>query len=171
MLDLELPSWSALVIAAAFWLLQRAVRNWVRLWALLTFPATVLHEFAHALLGYLLAARPRSLNLWPKRVSASSWRLGYVGFTNLRWWNGGAVAMAPLLWLLVIVTLLRYAPEVPGHLPLKLLILLGVGLVWLWIAVAPGRTDWTLAREYWPSAIVFMVLLGAALFVLTRVLR
>ena len=166
MLETELPSWTAIVVAALFWAFQHVVRRYVRLWALVTLPATILHEAAHALVGLVTGARPSSFNLWPQRVSATSWRLGYVGFLNLRWWNGGAVALAPLVWLLVIIavsgalrrTMMHDHAALPPTLPVAAIAMLGVGVVWLWIAVAPGRTDWTLALRYWPSAMVFLVL-------------
>jgi hypothetical protein len=166
MLDIELPNWTVVVFAAMFWLIQHRLRRFVRLWAFVTLPATLLHELAHALIGFVTSAKPSSINLWPTRVGATTWRLGYVGFLNLRWWNGGAVAMAPLAWLLVIAGLVRYVPEVPPTLALQVSASLGVGLVWLWIAVAPGRSDWTLARQYWPSAMVFLTILGYGLYFL-----
>jgi hypothetical protein len=163
--NLELPTWTVAIVAAAFWLAQYRLRRFVRLWALITLPATLLHEAAHAIVGLFTGAQPSSLNLWPKRVSATTWRLGYVGFLNLRWWNGGAVALAPLAWLLVILAFARLLTDalqrdfsmLPPTLPVAQVIALGVGAVWLWIAVAPGRTDWTLALRNWPSALVFLV--------------
>jgi hypothetical protein len=144
--------------------MQRLVRRQVRLWAFLTLPATLLHEISHAAVGLVLSARPSSFNLWPQRVGATAWRLGYVGFTNLRWWNGGAVAMAPLAWLLVMAGLIPHIPALPARLTLPWSVALGVGAVWLWIAIAPGRTDWTLARQYWFSALGFLALWALALY-------
>lgn len=167
-MDADVPRWTIAAFAAAFWLLQRVLRRSVRLWALLTLPATVLHESAHALVGLLSAARPSSWSLWPRRVGATSWRLGYVGFTNLRWWNGGAVALAPLGWALALVALYRYAPiatMVPTALPLGASLFCGAGLVWVGIAVAPGRSDWLLAGRHWPSALAFLAA-WAAIFVI-----
>ena len=165
-LDTELPRWTIAVFAAVFWLMQRGLRRSVRLWALVTLPATMLHELAHALVGLMLSARPASWSLWPRRVGTTAWRLGYVGFTNLRWWNGGAVALAPLAWALVIAAIARQAPEVPMRLPLAWSAGLGVALVWLWIAVAPGRSDWTLARQYWLSALCFLGAWAGAFYLL-----
>jgi hypothetical protein len=162
-LESEIPSWSIGLFAVAFWLLQHYAKPMVRLWALITLPATFLHELAHGLVGLLLAAQPSSFNLWPRRVSASSWRLGYVGFNRLRWWNGGAVALAPLVWLIVLFSLTRVLPVVPEVLSPATSIVLGIGLIWLWIAVAPSRSDWRLAFGYWPSALVFLALWGFTL--------
>lgn len=161
--DLELPRWTILPFAGAFWLLQYRLRGHIRLWALLTFPATLLHELSHALVGLVTFARPASFSLWPKRVGFSSWRLGYVGFLNLRWWNSGAVAMAPLAWLVVLAALARSVPQVPPRVTLQSSVLIGATLVWIWIAVAPGKTDWKLARENWLSALVFLLVCAAAI--------
>lgn len=79
--------------------------------------------------------------------------------------------MAPLTWLLVLAGLIGHIPDVPRILALSSSVTLGVGAVWLWIAVAPGRTDWTLARQYWPSALVFLALWAATLYRLVSGLR
>ncbi len=166
LLNAPVPSWSIAVFTGVAWLIQRAAKRFVRLWAALTLPATVLHEFAHWLVGYCLAAQPVNFSLWPKRVSATSWRLGAVGFTRLRWWNGGAVALAPLLWVLVLTAIFKKAPQLPQLLNLKIACLAGFGIVWLWIAVAPSRSDWALAVENWFSALLFLGLwvFGLSLF-------
>lgn len=162
------PIWAVLPTAAALWLLQHALKRWVPLWAVITLPATALHEMAHAVVGLLSGARPSSMTLWPQRVSASSWRLGGVGFLNLRWWNGGAVALAPLLWLLVISVLVRLVaagqPLLPDEMTPAGVLLTAAGVVWLWIAVAPSRSDWQLALRHWPSAIAFLGLWAALMY-------
>jgi hypothetical protein len=160
----EIPNWTIAIFAVLFWLIQYWLRHYVRLWALITLPATMLHEFAHATVGLATFAAPSSFNLLPKRVSATAWRLGYVGFTNLRWWNGGPIALAPLMWIIVLVILARYVPSLPTVLSLQTSLLMGIGLVWLWIAVAPSSSDWTLAGQYWPSAIVYLIALSSVLY-------
>jgi hypothetical protein len=166
-LTTEIPSWTIALFAIAFWSVQYGMKRFVRLWALITLPATALHELAHALVGLSLAAQPSSFNLWPKRVGATAWRLGYVAFNRLRWWNGGAVALAPLIWLLVMVFLVRFVPSLPSMITLQNALLLGVGSIWLWIAVAPSRSDWRLALEYWFSALVFLSIWGTAIYALS----
>lgn len=64
--------------------------------ALVSLPGTWLHEVSHWLVGLLLAARPVSFSLWPKK-DGNSWVLGSVGFTGLNIWNSAPVALAPLL--------------------------------------------------------------------------
>jgi hypothetical protein len=163
-LNLQTPGWSVAISFALIWLAFHWLQRAVRLWALLTFPATLLHEFAHGIVGLLLGARSSSFNLWPKKVSKSSWRLGYVGFTRLRWWNGGAIALAPLVWLVLLTTLARHAPNIPSTVTLQVNLMLATTLVWLVVAVAPSRTDWRLALQYWPSATAFMITWLAAIY-------
>jgi hypothetical protein len=152
----QVPIWTLIVFAALGGLLLHAIKRFVRFWALLTLPATILHEFAHWLIGFILGAQPVNFNFWPKRVSASSWRLGYVGFAHLRWWNGGAVALAPLCWVLLLLAIFRNVNQLPKQTSIQISALAGFALVWIWIAVAPSKSDWQLAREYWASGFVFL---------------
>jgi hypothetical protein len=157
------PIWTAAIFFIAFWLLLRSLNRFVRLWALLNLPATFLHELAHAFVGLISGARPTRLSLWPKKVSSTSWRLGAVGFTRLRWWNGGAVTLAPLLWLLLLSLLVKDLPSLDASLSLQASIVVGVSAVWLCHAVLPSRTDWSQALEYWPSAVLFLAAWGYVL--------
>jgi hypothetical protein len=158
------PLWVLYILAALFWLFQNALRRHVRLWALITLPATLLHELAHAGVGVILRAKPSSFNLWPKRVSSSSWRLGFVGFTNLRWWNGGAVALAPLLWALGLATVYSRLGSFHASVELGSALWLSVLIVWGLIALAPSRSDWRLALTYWPSSVVFLSIWSGCLY-------
>jgi hypothetical protein len=167
-LALQVPSWFLIILIPLAWLIQHSIKRFVRTWALLTLPATVLHEFAHWLVGYVLVAQPVNFNIWPKRISNTAWRLGYVGFARLRWWNGGAVALAPLCWTLLITVLLRQVNQVPKQLTVQLSVLASFAVVWLWIAVAPSKSDWQLAGEYWASALLFLGCWVAALIGIIR---
>jgi hypothetical protein len=160
----KVPIWTSAIFFIAFWLLLRFANRYIRLWALLNLPATFLHELAHAIVGMALGAQPTVMRLWPKKVGATSWRLGSVGFTNLRWWNGGAVTLAPLLWLILIAVLIRHLPSFGNSLSLQASIAVGIAAVWLWNAVAPSRTDWSQALQYWPSAIAFLAAWGYCLY-------
>lgn len=159
----QVPIWTTAIFFVAFWLLLHSVNRFVRLWAFLNLPATLLHELAHAIVGMALGAQPSSLCLWPQKVGATSWRLGSVGFTRLRWWNGGAVTLAPLLWLLVLGLFIRDLPSVETSLSLQKTMVIGISAVWLCHAVLPSRTDWSQAFNYWPSAMLFLAAWGSAL--------
>jgi hypothetical protein len=164
MISMSVPFWVLYILAALFWVVQNALRRHIRLWALITLPATLLHELAHAAVGVILRAKPSSFNLWPKQVSSSSWRLGYVGFTNLRWWNGGAVALAPLLWALGLATAYSSLTSFPASVEFGSALWLSVLIVWGLIALAPSRSDWRLALTYWPSSIAFLLIWSACLY-------
>jgi Peptidase M50B-like len=154
--ETQVPIWTSAIFFIAFWLWLRALNRFVRLWAFLNLPATFLHELAHAFVGILSGARPTRMSLWPKRVGSTSWRLGSVGFTRLRWWNGGAVTLAPLLWLILLSLFVRDLPSLGASLSLQASIVIGISSVWLCHAVMPSRTDWHQALEYWPSALLFL---------------
>jgi hypothetical protein len=164
MISTIVPVWLVGILVAVFWFIQNGLRRHVRLWALVTLPATLFHEVAHGAVGVFLQAKPSSFNLWPKRVSASSWRLGYVGFTNLRWWNGGAVALAPLLWALGFAIAFDRLGAFPVTIELSSALWLSVLIVWGLIALAPSSSDWRMALSYWPSSIVFLLLWSGCLY-------
>lgn len=67
------------------------------IFALVAWPGTVAHELAHALVGFILGAKPREFSLFPKSLGNGQWQLGAVGFVGLRWWNTPWTAMAPML--------------------------------------------------------------------------
>jgi hypothetical protein len=164
MISTIVPVWLVAILVAVFWFIQNALRRHIWLWALITLPATLFHEVAHGFVGVFLQAKPSSFNLWPKRVSASSWRLGYVGFANLRWWNGGAVALAPLLWASGFAIAYDRLGSFPATVELGSAVWISVLIVWGLIALAPSRSDWRLAVTYWPSSIVFLLIWSGCLY-------
>jgi len=66
--------------------------------ALLAFPGTAAHEFAHFIVGLILWAKPQHFTVWPRR-SGNSWIFGSVSFRGINLLNAAFVAMAPLLLL------------------------------------------------------------------------
>jgi hypothetical protein len=79
---------------------SRRVPQLYPLYPLFWLPGTVAHELAHLLMGFVFMARPVSFSVIPSRTGdGSGWKLGEVGFTNLRWWNQLPVGLAPLLLL------------------------------------------------------------------------
>ncbi|GBG14360.1 major facilitator transporter [Novimethylophilus kurashikiensis] len=65
--------------------------------ALVSWVGTVTHEASHGIVGLVLGAKPCELSLFPKQNADGSWTLGYVAFSNMRWWNAPFTAMAPML--------------------------------------------------------------------------
>jgi hypothetical protein len=159
-MSIRFPLWTALVFAGMFWLIQFMLRRHIRTWALLCFPATVLHEFAHGLVGFILGAQPATFNLWPKRVSTTAWRLGYVSFTRLTRLRAGAVALAPLLWVWPLLYLPHGSIALPRSVSLEYSALIGAAIVWIGLAVAPSKSDWQLAAKNPLSALLFCALWG-----------
>lgn len=65
--------------------------------AIFVLPGTFIHELLHFMVGLILNARPVSFSVWPRKSGPAAWTMGSVGFTNVRWYNGAAVGLAPLL--------------------------------------------------------------------------
>jgi Peptidase M50B-like len=168
LLVLQVPVWVIGIFVLGFWLVLHSLSRFIRLWSFLTLPATFLHELAHGLVGLLLGAQPTSFSLWPKKVSATSWRLGSVGFSKLCWWNGGAVTLAPLLWFIVLAILLQDIASIAQSFSIQASAIIAVLLVWLSLAILPSSSDWRQALTYWPSAIIFLAIWGYALYWLLR---
>ena len=69
------------------------------------FPAVLLHELCHLLVGLVLNAKPVSFDILPKKVDKEV-VFGSVSFKNLRWYNVFFTSFAPLL-IVPIVFLLK----------------------------------------------------------------
>jgi hypothetical protein len=164
MLNYVVPFWVVGVLACLLWLVQWRLKRHIRIRALLCLPATVLHELAHGLVGLVLGAAPSTVNLWPKRVSQTAWRLGYVGFRRLNFWNAGAIALAPLLWLVALISLAHLWQPLMRPLAVKNSLLLAASLVWIALAVTPSKSDWVLAVKNPLSAGLFLLLWAAGLY-------
>ena len=70
-------------------------------------PATVAHELAHLVFGWLTNGQPSSLRLLPRR-SARGYVLGSVTCNNVRWYNGLLIGLAPLALLPFAALLFRW---------------------------------------------------------------
>jgi len=92
-------------------LLKRASLG-IGVYALIAWPGTLCHELAHAIVGFLLHAKPCNMRLFPKNLGMGYWQLGSVSFRNVRWWNAPWTAMAPLLLapLAVLIALWGVVP-------------------------------------------------------------
>lgn len=88
--------WGHAVGVALLALAIHECRRWPRAFALAIWPGTLAHELAHFFTGWLLAARPVALSVWPRALPDGSWLYGRVLFANLRWWNKVPVGLAPL---------------------------------------------------------------------------
>ena len=105
---------SVTVTVVWYFIMQSARASMWRL-ALLSLPGTVAHELSHLVVGFVLMAEPAGFSVWPKR-SRQGWTLGSVTFRRINLFNGGAVALAPLLYLpLAWYGLIRWAAPLWVH--------------------------------------------------------
>ena len=115
---------------------------------------TTVHELLHFVVGFLMNAKPVDISLWPKKTE-SGYRLGYVGFANIRWYNAVFVAMAPLLGLLAILLFVDYrlAQQLPYQFKTSdLFAWLCMGQVML--SSWPSPQDFKVALASWPIFVV-----------------
>jgi hypothetical protein len=59
-------------------------------------PGTILHELTHFVTAWLSNAKPTGFSIFPHKLADGSWQLGSVTCTNIRWYNGAIVGLAPL---------------------------------------------------------------------------
>lgn len=115
-----------------------ATKRFLPIYILLAWPATIVHELSHFIVGVLLQARPVGFSVIPKR-SATGWTLGEVRFSDLGPFNTIPVAMAPLLIMLPVAVWMSTAlpcPFLPGH---------ALGVAELLLGCWPSPQDWRLA--------------------------
>ncbi len=74
------------------------LRRHAGLFALAAFPGTFFHELSHFAIGMLFRGHPAGLRILPKRTGGRI-SLGSVECTNIRWYNGMFIGLAPLLLL------------------------------------------------------------------------
>ena len=96
-IGLSFCGYLAVVIATAA--LLHYLRRLPRFFSLVSLPGTVGHELLHFLVGTLALAKPVKVSLIPKFHRDGSATLGFVMFSNIRWYNALWVGFAPLLAL------------------------------------------------------------------------
>ena len=138
----------SMALAFLFWML--AGRH--PAFFLLTAPGTLCHELAHFGVGLLTNAEPTNISLFPRR-KGKVWELGSVTFANLRWYNAAPAALAPLLILLLPLTVAAWRTGPGWHFaPLDLVI--AVLLAPQFLSFLPSPVDWRLAARSWPWIVV-----------------
>jgi hypothetical protein len=99
---------------AGLMVLLRLSRQFGAVFLLVTFPITLAHELTHLVLGYLTGGQPSGFRIFPRR-SARGYILGSVTCSNVRWYNGLFIGLAPLLLLplafAVLVWRVRLQPQ------------------------------------------------------------
>lgn len=70
------------------------------------------HELAHAMVGFILRAKPDKFVIIPSSITNSNGKkmyvLGHVDCTNLRWYNAFPVSLAPIILLCVAYGIEKY---------------------------------------------------------------
>ena len=70
------------------------------------------HELAHAIVGFVLGAKPNKFVVIPSSINNGDGRkvyvLGHIECLNLRWYNAFPVALAPVLLLFVAYGIEKY---------------------------------------------------------------
>lgn len=136
--------WWWMLIAVLF--LYHYSRSWgIWLFALFSLPGTIAHELTHWLIAFLLGGRPSFPSVWPKRTLVNNqeyWRLGEVR-SQLSWWRGPFVGLAPLLLIPVGIMLLQFGLDTQGW---GFWLLGWIGSLCL-ISSLPSRQDWILAFQ------------------------
>ena len=84
-----------------------ALRRLMPVFFLAVFPATVAHELTHLGVALLLNGKPAGFRIIPRR-SNNGYVLGAMCCANVRWYNGLFIGLAPLVLLVVAMTLLAW---------------------------------------------------------------
>jgi hypothetical protein len=134
------------------------------LFFIFTLAGTICHELAHLLAGLLVGARPVSMSIMPKRLQLpgqrTQWRLGFVSFTRLRWYNAAPAALAPFVIVLIPLTVAWWRTRGQWHFGGTDLIL-AVLLAPQWLSFWPSATDWRLAARSWPLLVIAILAASA----------
>jgi hypothetical protein len=113
-LSLEWTFFAYLTVVVATAGLLHYARRSPRFFSLVSLPGTLGHESLHWLIGTLALARPMKVSLIPKFHRDGSATLGFVAFSNIRWYNALWVGFAPLLALPVALWLVYHRS---AHIP------------------------------------------------------
>jgi hypothetical protein len=145
-------------------LAMHVARRWAPLYALLVWPGTLLHECAHALVGWLALAQPAGLRLLPQRIAGSRrWSLGATGFRHVTWYNAVPVALAPLLLAPAALLLGAWSLGEPVRAWTHWAGLYAATA--LAVSCLPSRGDWTLAASRPFGLLAWIVLAAVAVLV------
>jgi hypothetical protein len=132
------------------------LKGWPYFRFILLLPGTALHELLHWVVALLTNGRPIHASLWPKRKDADSWTLGEVNITNLTWYNGLWISLAPILGIGMLLALTpngqqwRYSERDLFQWLLSAPV---------WIMCWPSRVDWGVAFKSLKGVWIPIVLL------------
>lgn len=154
-------SWYLAAVAAVMLLLV-ASRRIGALFLVSSFPVTIAHELTHLLTGLVTNGRPSQLRLLPRR-SANGYVLGSVTCSNVRWYNGLVIGLAPLLLLPLAAALLLWRTRTGAGVALT-------ELPWVYLIACltyASLPSWQDLRVAATSSWLVMALAGVVVFVAT----
>lgn len=119
---------------------------------LFTVAGTVCHELAHYMMGLLSGASPGAVTIIPRR-KGKHWELGSVTLNRVRWYNAAPAALAPLLIILIPVTVAWWRTR-PGWSFQPVDIAIAFALAPQFLSFWPSRIDWKIALRSWPLLVI-----------------
>lgn len=141
-----------LLPSAVLAIIIRALARAHPLFFLFTVLGTISHELAHFVAGLITGARPASFTVIPRRVGRH-WELGSVMLTNVRWYNAGPSALAPLLVILLPIAFASWRTA-PGWTFQPLDGAIAFALAPQFLSFWPSGGDWKLAVRSWPYLLI-----------------
>jgi len=124
-------------------------------YALLTLPATIMHELSHLTLSVITLGKPVKINLIPKKTK-NGIIYGYVESSNINIWNAALIGLAPLILLILgVIFLFKYL------IPEKniFFIILDFYIVLMFIEGGiPSKEDLKIAIKSWPLLFIGIIL-------------
>ena len=144
----------AITIIVILFFLKRIPQN-SYFYAIITLPATIMHELSHLTVSIITFGKPTKINLIPKKTNTGI-VYGYVESSNITKWNAAFIGLAPLILLFFgILFFVKYlVPE--QHISLILidfyttLMLIEGGI--------PSKQDIKVALNSWPLIIIIGVI-------------
>lgn len=134
-------------------------------YALFHFPGVMLHELAHATVGFIMNGRIllSETTFIPRKNPYGEWTIASVSFSNVKWYNALPIAMAPIILLSAPFVTWYYAQdwidsaswwEVAGIVLLNMIIA---------ESAFPSRQDWRVAFSH-PFGIIFYLVVAFGIY-------
>lgn len=153
------------------------------LYSIVLLPGVALHEASHALMAVVLGVKVRKFSLFPRKQNGGI-QLGMVEINNTDAWRSSLIGAAPMLTGILTLMLIGWfvfdfgqmraaitTGEFTGFLDALLAVLRTPdAFLWFYVVFAiantmmPSPSD----RQAWPSVILVMALVGAAVLFIGR---
>ena len=124
---------------------------------LFTVAGTACHELAHFTVGLVTGASPGAVTIIPRR-KGKHWELGSVALKRVRWYNAAPAALAPLLIILIPLSVAWWRTGAGWSFHL-LDVAIAFALAPQFLSFWPSIIDWRIALRSWPC--LFILVPGA----------